>query len=80
MDLHQRCMQTSGVGNYQIFKRKVHLFKCGRKAISNYMKSRLKEVWASLNLINIFFQNGFIENAKPGKQMRSKKKPNSLKK
>jgi hypothetical protein len=33
MDVHKKCLQTWGVGNYQTFKKKVYLSSCKRKDI-----------------------------------------------
>jgi len=75
IDVHQRCISTSGVNNYQTLKRRVHFFNCKNKIISSYMKACLQEVWAPLNLKKIFLQNGFIKNAKPNTQIWSHQSP-----
>ncbi len=47
MDVHQRSLQTWGIGNCQTFKIKVNFFNYEKKAILSYMKVWLKEVGPS---------------------------------
>jgi hypothetical protein len=58
-------------GNYQIFKKMVHLSSCEKKVILNYTKTWLKKVWAPFNSKNILLQNRSIENTKPRTQIWS---------
>ncbi len=71
---HDECSSKKPIDlrcdNYQIFKRKVHLFGYTRDYLELH-EGMIKISGAFINLKNIFFQNEFIENMKLEAQIQS---------